>query len=154
METKKDDLWSKSMLLMLALLSLLIIALCSCTTSKPMVYERTIVRTDTVIKADTMWHNRFVENIVDSVSKQFSSVKDSVATVVDEQGNVKKHEAWHWRENSTQTSTERIDNGDPCVRVFFRKLLCGDLFASAASAQSRRKPDVDDVFPFFNNRFK
>ena len=92
------------MLLMLALLSLLIIALCSCTTSKPMVYERTIVRTDTVIKADTMWHNRFVENIVDNVSKQFSSVKDSVATVVDEQGNVKKHEAWHWRENSTQTS--------------------------------------------------
>ena len=108
METKKDDLLSKSMLLMLALLSLLIIALCSCTTSKPMVYERTIVRTDTVIKADTMWHNRFVENIVDNVSKQFSSVKDSVATVVDEQGNVKKHEAWHWRENSTQTSTERI----------------------------------------------
>lgn len=108
METKKDDFWSMSILLMLALLSLLIIALYSCTTSKPMVYERTIVRTDTVFKADAMWHNRFVENIVDNVSKQFSSVKDSVATVVDEQGNVKKHEAWHWRENSTQTSTERI----------------------------------------------
>lgn len=108
METKKDDFWSKSILLMLALLLLLIIALCSCTTSKPMVYERTIVRTDTVIKADTTWHNRFVENIVDNVSKQFSSIKDSVATVVDEQGNVKKHEAWHWRENSTQTSTEKI----------------------------------------------
>ena len=96
------------MLLMLALLSLLIIALCSCTTSKPMVYERTIVRTDTVFKADSMWSNRFVENIVDNVSKQFSSIKDSVATVVDEQGNVKKREAWHWKENSIQTSTERI----------------------------------------------
>lgn len=108
METKKDDFWSKSMLLMLALLSLLIIALCSCTTSKPMVYERTIVRTDTVFKADSMWSNRFVENIVDNVSKQFSSTKDSVATVVDEQGNVKKREAWHWKENSIQTSTERI----------------------------------------------
>lgn len=110
METKKDDFWSKSILLMLALLLLLIIALCSCTTSKPMVYERTrtIVRTDTVFKADSMWSNRFVENIVDNVSKQFSSIKDSVATVVDEQGNVKRHEAWHWRENSTQTSTERI----------------------------------------------
>lgn len=108
METKKDDFWSKSMLLMLALLLLLIIALCSCTTSKPMVYERTIVRTDTVIKADSMWHNRFVENIVDNVSKQFSSIKDSVATVVDEQGNVKKREAWHWKENSIQTSMERI----------------------------------------------
>ena len=108
METKKDDFWSKSILLMLALL--LLIALCSCTTSKPMVYERTrtIVRTDTVFKADSMWSNRFVENIVDNVSKQFSSIKDSVATVVDEQGNVKRHEAWHWRENSTQTSTERI----------------------------------------------
>ena len=93
---------------MLALLQLLIIALCSCTTIKPMVYERTIVRTDTVIKADSMWHNRFVENIVDNVSKQFSSIKDSVATVVDEQGNVKKREAWHWKENSIQTSTERI----------------------------------------------
>lgn len=108
METKKDDFWSKLMLLMLALLSLLIIALCSCTTSKPMVYERTIVRTDTVIKADSMWSNRFVENIVDNVSKQFSSIKDSVATVVDEQGNVKKREVWHWKENSIQTSTERI----------------------------------------------
>ena len=96
------------MLLMLALLSLLIIALCSCTTSKPMVYERTTVRTDTVFKADSMWSNRFVENIVDNVSKQFSSIKDSVATVVDEQGNVKKREAWHWKENSIQTSTERI----------------------------------------------
>lgn len=108
METKKDDFWSKSILLMLALLNLFIIALCSCTTSKPMIYERTIVRTDTVIKADSMWHNRFVENIVDNVSKQFSSIKDSVATVVDEQGNVKKREAWHWKENSIQTSTERI----------------------------------------------
>lgn len=108
METKKGYFWSKSILLMLALLLPLIIALCSCTTSKPMVYERTTVRTDTVFKADSMWSNRFVENIVDNVSKQFSSIKDSVATVVDEQGNVKKREAWHWKENSIQTSTERI----------------------------------------------
>lgn len=108
METKKDDFCSKSILIILALFQLLINALCSCTTSKPMIYERTIVRTDTVIKTDSMWHNRFVENIVDNVSKQFSSIKDSVATVVDEQGNVKKREAWHWKENSIQTSTERI----------------------------------------------
>ncbi len=86
METKKDDLWRMSILLMLAISLLLIIALCSCTTSKPVIVERVVNKTDTLYNAS--WRvDTF--RIHDSVYVETYSMGDTV---------YKTRVEWRWRD--------------------------------------------------------
>lgn len=86
METKKDDFWSMSILLMLAISLLLIIALCSCSTCKPVIMERVVNKTDTLynasLRVDTF-------RIHDSVYVETYTMGDTV---------YKTRVEWRWRD--------------------------------------------------------
>ena len=88
------------------LVTVLLLSGCKSSSKIPQA-SSTVYITDTVRTADTLWRDRYVEKIIQNVSNTVKSKRDSVATVVDEQGNVKRTDSWHWSETSTATSTEQ-----------------------------------------------
>ncbi len=95
-------------ILMFATLLVYLLLLTGCkASSKAPLASSTVYITDTVRTADTLWRDRYVARIIQNISNTVKSKRDSVATVVDEQGNVKRTDSWHWSETSTATSMEQ-----------------------------------------------
>lgn len=86
---------------------LVITLLFGCTTTKYVPVEQTHTEYVTRTVRDTVVQDRIVERAVSTSVVQTSHVRDSVATVVDEQGNVKRTDAWHWSDTQRDTQTEK-----------------------------------------------
>lgn len=96
-------------IIIFAVFLVIVLLLSGCkSSSKISQASSTVYITDTVRTADTLWRDRYVEKIIQNVSNTVKTKRDSVATVVDEQGNVKRMDSWHWSEISTATSTEQL----------------------------------------------
>ena len=90
------------------LLCLMVSMLAGCGAKKPAVLTRTdSVRVTKVVK-DTVYWNRIVLRYVERAKTDKTVNRDSTATTVDEDGNVKKTEAWHWKDRYVENSLNTL----------------------------------------------
>jgi hypothetical protein len=90
------------------LLCLMVSMLAGCGAKKPAVLTRTdSVRVTKVVK-DTVYWDRIVLRYVERAKTDKIVNRDSTATTVDEDGNVKKTEAWHWRDRYVENSLNTL----------------------------------------------
>lgn len=104
-----DELYSKFVgALWGMLLCLMVSMLTGCGAKKPAVLTRTdSVRVTKVVK-DTVYWDRIVLRYVERTKTDKTVNRDSTATTVDEDGNVKKTEAWHWRDRYVENSLNTL----------------------------------------------
>lgn len=104
-----DELYSKFVgALWGMLLCLMVSLLTGCGAKKPAVLTRTdSVRVTKVVK-DTAYRDRIVLRYVERTNTDRTVSKDSTATTVDEVGNVKKTETWHWRDRYVENSLNTL----------------------------------------------
>lgn len=76
---------------------------CGCASRKPLVLTTTdTVRVERYI-TDTVYRDRTVTKTVQSATSERTSRRDSTSTVVDEQGNVRRTDSWHWLSSEKET---------------------------------------------------
>lgn len=76
---------------------------CGCATRKPLVLTVTdTVRVERHI-TDTVFRDRTVTKAVQSATSERTSRRDSTSTTVDEQGNVRRTDSWHWLSSEKET---------------------------------------------------
>ena len=104
-----DELYSKFVgALWGMLLCLMVSMLAGCGAKKPAVLTRTdSVRVTKVVK-DTVYWDREVLRYVERAKTDKTWSRDSTATTVDEEGNVKKTDAWHWRDRYVENSLNTL----------------------------------------------
>ena len=104
-----DELYSKFVgALWGMLLCLMVCLLTGCGAKKSAVLTRTdSVRVTKVVK-DTVYWDRIVLRYVERTKTDKTVNRDSTATTVDEDGNVKKTEAWHWRDRYVENSLNTL----------------------------------------------
>lgn len=90
------------------LLCLMVSLMTGCGAKKPAVLTRTDSVRVTKVQRDTLWKERLVLRYVESAKTDRTLVRDSTATTVDEEGNVKKTEAWHWRNRYVENSLNTL----------------------------------------------
>lgn len=101
--------WATLKGVMWGLFACLVITLIfGCTTTKYVPVEQTHTEYVTRTVRDTVVQERIVERAMSTAVVQTSRVRDSVATVVDELGNVKRTDAWHWSDTQHDTQTEKV----------------------------------------------
>ena len=136
---KKTDLYGRmtGWLMGLAICAALT-ALFGCRSARPVVMERVTHDTVRYARVDTVWHDRFVDRIINNVRKESSRVTDSTATVVDEQGNVKRTD--HWRMVKDEVDTETTDRLRDSVAMY--KGMCEELLRTRkdSAAMTGSKP--------------
>lgn len=87
------------------LLCLMVSMLAGCGAKKPVV----LTRTDSVkVVKDTVYWDREVLRYVERAKTDKTWSRDSTATTVDEEGNVKKTDAWHWRDRYVENSLNTL----------------------------------------------
>lgn len=101
-----DELYSKFVgALWGMLLCLMVSMLAGCGAKKPAV----LTRTDSVrVTKDTVYRDRIVLRYVERTKTDKAVNRDSTATTVDEEGNVKKTETWHWRDRYVENSLNTL----------------------------------------------
>ena len=107
---ENENFYCKALGLLIGLIICAVLtALWGCGTGRTVYKTDKAYRADTLreIRVDTVWHDRFVDRIINNVRKESSRVTDSTATVVDEHGNVKRTD--HWRIEKNDVSTELTD---------------------------------------------
>lgn len=76
---------------------------CGCATRKPLVLTVTdTVRVERHI-TDTVFRDRTVTKTVQSATSERTSHRDSTSITVDEQGNVRRTDSWHWLSSEKET---------------------------------------------------
>lgn len=101
-----DELYSKFVgALWGMLLCLMVSLLTGCGAKKPAV----LTRTDSVrVAKDTVYRDRIVLRYVERTNTDRTVSRDSTATTVDEEGNVKKTDTWHWRDRYVENSLNTL----------------------------------------------
>lgn len=104
-----DELYSKFVGALWGMLFCLMVSLLTgCCVKKPAVLTRTdSVRVTKVVK-DTAYRDRIVLRYVERTNTDKTVNRDSTATTVDEEGNVKKTETWHWRDRYVENSLNTL----------------------------------------------
>ncbi len=104
-----DELYSKFVgALWGMLLCLMVSMLAGCGAKKPAVLTRTDSVRVTKVAKDTVYWNRIVLRYVERAKTDKTVNRDSTATTVDEEGNVKKTDAWHWRDRYVENSLNTL----------------------------------------------
>ena len=76
---------------------------CGCASRKPIVLTVTdTVRVERHV-TDTVYRDRTVTKTVQSATSERTSRRDSTSTTVDEQGNVRRTDSWHWLSSERET---------------------------------------------------
>lgn len=104
-----DELYSKFVgALWGMLLCLMVSLLTGCGAKKPAVLTRTDSVRVTKAAKDTVYWDRIVLRYVERTNTDKTVNRDSTATTVDEDGNVKKTETWHWRDRYVENSLNTL----------------------------------------------
>lgn len=90
------------------LLCLMVSMLAGCGAKKPAVLTRTDNVRVTKVAKDTVYRDREVLRYVERAKTDKTWSRDSTATTVDEEGNVKKTDAWHWRDRYVENSLNTL----------------------------------------------
>lgn len=93
------------------LLCLMISMLAGCGAKKPAVLTRTDSVRVTKAAKDTVYWDRIMLRYVERTNTDKTVNRDSTATTVDEEGNVKKTETWHWRDRYVEKLAEHANEG-------------------------------------------
>lgn len=104
-----DELYSKFVgALWGMLLCLMVCLLTGCGAKKPAVLTRTDSVRVTKVAKDTAYRDRIVLRYVERTNTDRTVSRDSTATTVDEEGNVKKTDTWHWRDRYVENSLNML----------------------------------------------
>lgn len=104
-----DELYSKFVgALWGMLLCLMVSLLTGCGAKKPAVLTSTDSVRVTRVAKDTVYRDREVLRYVERAKTDKTWSWDSTATTVDEEGNVKKTDAWHWRDRYVENSLNTL----------------------------------------------
>lgn len=90
------------------LLCMMVSMLTGCGAKKPAVLTRTDSMRVTKVAKDTVYWDRIVLRYVERAKTDKTWSRDSTATTVDGEGNVKKTEAWHWRDRYVENSLNTL----------------------------------------------
>ncbi len=90
------------------LLCMMVSLLAGCGAKKPAVLTRTDSERVTKVANDTVYRNRIVLRYVERAKTDKTVSRDSTSTTVDEEGNVKKTDNWHWRDRYVENSLNTL----------------------------------------------
>ena len=90
------------------LLCLMVSMLAGCGAKKPAVLTRTDNVRVTKVAKDTVYRDRIVLRYVERTNTDRTVSRDSTATTVDEDGNVKKTDTWHWMDRYVENSLNTL----------------------------------------------
>lgn len=90
------------------LLCMMVSMLAGCGAKKPAVLTRTDSVRVTKAAKDTVYWDRIVLRYVERTNMDKTVNRDSTATTVDEAGNVKKTDTWHWRDRYVENSLNTL----------------------------------------------
>lgn len=104
-----DELYSKFVgALWGMLLCQMVSLLAGCGAKKPAVLTRTDSVRVTKVAKGTVSRDRIVLRYVERTNTDKTWSRDSTATTVDEEGNVKKTDIWHWRDRYVENSLNTL----------------------------------------------
>lgn len=90
------------------LLCQMVSLLAGCGAKKPAVLTRTDSVRVTKVAKGTVSRDRIVLRYVERAKTDKTWSRDSTATTVDEEGNVKKTDTWHWRDRYVENSLNTL----------------------------------------------
>lgn len=104
-----DELYSKFVGALWGMLLCLMVSLLTCCgAKKPAVLTRTDSVRVTKVAKDTAYRDRIVLRYVERTNTDRTVSRDSTSTTVDEAGNVKKTDTWHWRDRYVENSLNTL----------------------------------------------